>query len=176
MQFLPTKLAGATIIQLDRIPDERGYFATSFCADSFAKAGLNPALVQCNLSYNRRRGTLRGMHFQTGPHAQDKLVTCLRGRVYDVAIDLRPESATFKQWIGVELSADEHNALFVPAGFAHGFLTLSDDAEVFYQMSRLYSPDNQGGVRWDDPAFGIAWPAEVTVINARDRDFPNFEG
>lgn len=176
MQFVPTTLAGAMVIEPKRIHDERGFFATTFCARTFAEHGLNPDLVQCNFSFNHKRGTLRGMHFQTGPHAQDKLVSCLRGAVYDVAIDLRPDSPTFRQWVGVELTSDNQKAFFVPAGFAHGFITLTDAAEVYYQMSTPYAPDHQGGVRWNDPAFAIAWPIEPVVINARDQDFPNFEG
>jgi dTDP-4-dehydrorhamnose 3,5-epimerase len=141
----------------------------------FEAAGLDARLVECNISFNRKKDTLRGMHYQGMPHGQAKLVRCTRGAIYDVIIDLRPTSATFKQWIGIELTAQNTRMLYVPPEFAHGFQTLANDTEVFYQMSSYYAPDSARGVRWDDPAFGIEWPeAESRIINARDREYPDF--
>lgn len=175
MIFRETKLGGAFVVEPERFEDERGFFARSWSAREFAERGLDPALVECNISFNRRAGTLRGMHYQAAPHGQVKLVRCPRGAVYDVVIDLRPGSPTFRQWVGVELSEENGRMLYVPAEFAHGFQTLADDTEVFYQMSAYYAPESGRGVRWDDPAFGIEWPeAAARLMNARDRNYPDF--
>lgn len=171
-----TKLKGAFIIEPERFEDERGFFTKMWSEAEFAAAGIDVRFVESNLSFSRQRGTLRGMHFQTAPYAQAKLVRCTRGAIFDVGIDLRPDSPTFKQWVGAELSADNRRMLYLPGEFAHGFQTLEDETEVFYQVSAVYAPGNYGGVRWDDPAFGVAWPpAAGRVIIARDRAYPDFE-
>jgi dTDP-4-dehydrorhamnose 3,5-epimerase len=175
MKFHETKLPGVFEICIEPIADERGFFARSWCQKEFEAHGLNPSLVQCNISVNRRKGTLRGVHYQAKPHTEAKLVRCTRGTVYDVIVDLRSDSPTFKQWAGIILTADKHNMAYVPDGCAHGFLTLEDDTEVFYQMSEFYKPESARGVRWNDPAFAIDWPAKVEVISARDDAYPNFE-
>ncbi len=162
-------------IQVEPKRDERGYFARSWCKHEFDEHGLNPNLVQCNLSANDRKGTLRGMHYQATPFAEAKLVQCIRGSIYDVVVDLRPDSPTFRDWIAVFLTAEKHNMLYVPEGCAHGFLTLEDRSEVFYQMSEFYHPEASRGVRWNDAAFRITWPADVRVISERDRTYPDFE-
>lgn len=178
MVFLPTPLEGAFVIELEERADDRGFFARSFCADEFAAHGLRTSLVQSNVSFNRRRGTLRGMHFQLAPRAEAKLVRCSRGRVFDVAVDLRPESQTFCRWFGVELAAGpgRERMLYVPEGLAHGFQTLEDESEVFYQMFERYSPEHARGVRWDDPAFAIAWPLPDPILSDKDRSYPPFDG
>ena len=173
--IIETKLAGAYIVEPDMFPDERGVFGRSWSlkeipGDEFSR------MVECNLSVSARRGTLRGMHWQAEPHAQAKMVRCTRGAVYDVIVDLRTDSPTFKQWIGVELSAENRLTLCVPRTFAHGILTLKDDTEIFYLVSDFYAPETYRGVRCDDPAFGIEWPAtEERIINERDRTYPYFE-
>ena len=174
MIFQPTGLTGAYVIAIERLSDERGFFARSFCAREFEDHGLNPSLAQCNISYNRHAGTLRGMHFQASPFEEAKLVRCTRGAIHDVIIDLRPDSPTFMRHVGVLLTPDERNMLYVPEGFAHGFLTLEEHTEVFYQMSEFYVPGAARGFRWDDPAFAIDWPAPVSVISARDAAYPDF--
>lgn len=174
MTFNETKLKNAFVISLDRAEDERGFFARTFCRDEFLKHGLNPDVVQCSISFNKRRGTLRGMHFQRRPHEECRLVRCTMGAVHDVIIDLRAESPTFKQWASVELSATNRLMICVPAGFAHGFQTIEDNTEVFYQMSEFYVPDSAGGVRWNDPAFGITWPPGPRTISKRDQQFADF--
>ncbi|MCB0071431.1 MAG: dTDP-4-dehydrorhamnose 3,5-epimerase [Caldilineaceae bacterium] len=174
MIFQPTGLAGAYVIAIERLSDERGFFARSFCAREFEDHGLNPSMAQCNISYNRHAGTLRGMHFQAAPFEEAKLVRCTRGAIHDVIIDLRPDSPTFMRHVGVLLTPEERNMLYVPEGFAHGFLTLEDHTEVFYQMSEFYVPGAARGFRWDDPAFAIDWPAPVSVISARDAAYPDF--
>jgi dTDP-4-dehydrorhamnose 3,5-epimerase len=156
--------------------DNRGFFARVWADDEFAAHGLVSRVVQMNLSYNRVAGTLRGMHFQHAPYAETKLVRCIRGAIYDVIIDLRPDSPTYKRWIGVKLTAANRLALYVPEGFAHGFQTLEDDTEVFYQVSQYYTPSAEGGVRYDDPAFGIEWPLPVTEISEKDKRWPLFNG
>jgi dTDP-4-dehydrorhamnose 3,5-epimerase len=173
--FRETKLPGAYVIDLEPHRDERGFFARAWCQREFEDRGLNPRLVQCNISYNERRGTLRGMHYQAPPHEEAKLVRCTRGRLYDVIIDLRPDSTTYTQHVGIELSASNRRMMYVPEGFGHGFLTLEDDTEVFYQMSAFYEPDAARGVRWNDPAFDIDWPARVEHMKERDRSYPDFE-
>ena len=174
MKFSPTALAGACIIDIEPVPDERGFFARSWCREEFAKHGLNPDLAQCSISFNKKCGTLRGMHYQAKPHEETKVVRCTRGAIYDVIVDLRPESSTFRKWIAVELSADSRRMLYIPAGFAHGFQSLTDDTEVFYQISAPYHPESARGIRWDDPAFGIEWPVAERVISDKDRQYPDF--
>ena len=174
MIFTETKLQGAFIIDIDRIDDERGFFARTWCQSEFAAHGLCTQLVQCNISFNKYKGTLRGMHYQIAPYAEAKLVRCMSGAIYDVIIDLRPNSPTFTRWVAVDLTADNHRMLFIPEGFAHGFQTLADGSEVFYQMSQFYAPEYARGVRWDDPAFKICWPAEKRTISQRDRSLPEF--
>ena len=177
MRFTKTPLPGAWIVELDPIGDERGWFARTFDADEFTDRGLEPAVVQTNASFNARRDTLRGLHYQAAPHGESKLVRCVRGAIFDVAVDLRPDSPTFCHWHGVELSAGNDRQFYIPAGLAHGFQTLTDDAEVLYQMGYRYVPDAARGVRWDDPAFGIDWPAPdgARIISERDRTYPDFD-
>lgn len=175
MIFTETKLTGVFIVELERYEDERGFFAQSWTQRDFAARGLDSRLVECNISYNKKRGTLRGMHFQLAPYSQGKLVRCTAGAIYDVAIDLRPGSPTFKEWTAVELTAENRIMLFVPGGFAHGYQTLVDHAEVLYQATNVYAPEYAGGVCWDDPAFNICWPdVGERTINERDRTFPPF--
>jgi dTDP-4-dehydrorhamnose 3,5-epimerase len=174
MRFLPTTLAGAYVTEPEPREDERGLFARTYCRDEFAAHGLNTTWVQCNVSYNRLKGTLRGMHWQAEPHAEVKLVRCTRGAAFDVIADLRPGSPTYRHWVGVELTADNRRSVYVPAGFAHGFQTLTDDTELFYQMSEFYHPDLARGARWDDPALGIEWPTvERRILAGRDQSFPD---
>jgi dTDP-4-dehydrorhamnose 3,5-epimerase len=174
MIFHETKLRGVFEVRLDPRSDERGFFARSWCEKEFAAHGLNPRLVQCNVSFNVRKGTLRGVHYQDEPYPEAKLVRCTRGTIYDVAVDLRPQSPTFKRWVAAVLSAENRHMLYIPEGCAHGFLTLTDNTEVFYQMSEFYHPESARGVRWDDPAFQIVWPEKVEVISERDRNYPDF--
>ena len=174
MIFIETELKDATIIELERREDERGFFARTWCQNEFEEHGLVARIVQANMSYNRLKGTLRGMHFQNAPYAETKLVRAVRGAIYDVIIDLRPDSPTFKRWIGVELSADNRRALYVPEGFAHGFQTLSDDADVMYQVSAFYTPGAEGGLRYNDPSFDIQWPLPVSVISDKDAAWPDY--
>jgi dTDP-4-dehydrorhamnose 3,5-epimerase len=174
MIFQETKIPGVFELHLERKMDERGFFARSWCKDEFETAGLNAHLAQCSISYNVQKGTLRGMHYQSAPYAESKLVRCTRGAIYDVALDLRADSPTFREWIGVTLSADNREMIYIPEGCAHGFLTLEDNSEVFYQISEFYRPEAARGVRWDDPAFGIVWPAKPQLLSDRDRDYPDF--
>jgi dTDP-4-dehydrorhamnose 3,5-epimerase len=173
--FTPTSLAGAFVIDPERLEDDRGFFARSFCAEEFVREGLDPVCSQCNISYNRRRGTLRGLHFQASPHSEAKLVRCTRGALYDVAVDLRPGSRSLGRHVGVELNDQNRRLLYVPKHFAHGFLTLTDDTEVFYHMSAAYVPGAGRGFRYDDPAFEIDWPIPVTIISDRDQHYPAFD-
>jgi len=175
MIFHESRISGAFEIHPEFMNDERGSFARTWCRREFQAHGLNPSLAQCNVSSNKRRGTLRGMHYQIGEHAEAKLVQCISGSIYDVMLDLRPESPTFKNWVAVTLTAEKHNMVYVPEGCAHGFMTLEDRTEVFYQMSQFYNVEAAYGVRWNDPAFRIEWPAKVEVISERDRSYPNFE-
>lgn len=174
MKFIETVLSGAYVIEPVLIADARGAFARTFCRDEFTAKGLNSDLIQCNISFNKVRGTLRGMHLQTEPHQEAKLVRCTQGGIYDVIIDLRRDSPTFTEWFAVELSAANRRMLYVPEGFAHGFLTLSDETEVLYQMSEFYHSECSTGVRWDDPAFSIEWLGTVNAISDRDQSFPDF--
>jgi dTDP-4-dehydrorhamnose 3,5-epimerase len=175
--FNETKLKGAFVIEPETHSDNRGFLKRSFSQKEFAEHGLNPNVAECNISFSEKRYTLRGMHFQKSPFAQAKLVRCTKGAVYDVIIDLRPESPTFKQWIGERLTEDNRLMLYVPEGFAHGFQTLEPSTEVFYQMSEVYNTDSEGGVRWNDPVFGIEWKAtDGITIKKRDAEFPDFKG
>lgn len=174
MEFIPAPLADAYIIKPDLKEDERGFFSRSYCRNEFLEHGLNAELAQCNISYNKMRGTLRGMHYQSAPCEEAKLVRCTQGAIYDVIIDLRSDSPTYRRWHGVELSAANHLAYYVPEGFAHGFMTLSDRSEVLYHMSTFFKPEAALGVRWNDPSFGISWPAPVIVISERDASYPDF--
>jgi len=174
MRFTQTQLKGAFIIEPEKLEDERGFFARSWCHREAEPYGIHPEWVQCNISFNRKKGTLRGLHYQAAPFEEAKLVRCTMGAIYDVIVDLRRSAATAKQWIGVELTAQNRRMLYIPEGLAHGFLTLEDNSEVFYQMSEFYHPEAARGVRWDDPAFGIQWPAGVDIISDRDRSYPNF--
>jgi dTDP-4-dehydrorhamnose 3,5-epimerase len=169
-----TRLAGAFILDVERREDERGFFARAWCAEELAAAGLDPRISQINVGFNLRRGTLRGLHFQRAPHAEVKLVRCTAGAVYDVIVDLRPDSPTHRRWVAVELTAENHRQLYVPAGFAHGYQTLTDSAEICYQASVPYAPESATGVKFDDPAFGITWPEPVTVISDADRAWPDY--
>ena len=175
MTFLETKISGVFEIRPKLNHDERGFFARSWCQNEFASRGLNSHLVQCNISGSLRKGTLRGMHYQSAPFAEAKLIRCTRGSIFDVAVDLRPDCPTYKLWTAAVLSAGNHHMLYIPEGCAHGFLSLEDDCEVFYQMSEFYHPEAACGVRWNDPAFGIDWPEKVAVISARDASYPDFE-
>jgi dTDP-4-dehydrorhamnose 3,5-epimerase len=175
MRFTETQLPGAFIIDIQPLEDERGFFARGFCERELAEHGLIPRVVQANISFNRRKGTLRGMHSQVAPHEETKLVRCTRGALYDVIVDLRPDSSTYLQWTGVELTADNRRALFVPQGFAHGFQTLQDDTEAFYQVSEFYTPAAERGLRHDDPAIGIDWPLAVASISAKDAAWPDVQ-
>lgn len=175
MRFIETSIPGAFELQIEPHTDERGFFARTWCRDEFEKHGLNPKLVQCSLSFSACKRTLRGMHYQERPHAEAKLVRCTRGSIFDVVVDLRRDSKTFKRWAGATLTADNHAMLYVPEGCAHGFLTLEDSTEVAYQMSEFYNSESARGVRYDDAAFQIAWPHKVEVISERDRTYPDFQ-
>jgi dTDP-4-dehydrorhamnose 3,5-epimerase len=173
MRFVPTELPGVVVIEPDRRADDRGFFARTWCEREFAARGLAAAWVQCNVSFNRKAGTLRGLHYQADPHPEAKLVRCTMGAAFDVVADLRPDSPTYRRWAAVELTADNRRMVYVPAGCAHGFQTLCDDTELFYQMSETYYPELARGVRWDDPALGVEWPACADrVISDRDRNLP----
>lgn len=177
MIFRETKLPGAFVIEVQRLEDDRGFFGRSFCRHEFVNHGLNLDVAQCNLSFNRNAGTLRGMHYQAAPHAEDKLIRCTRGSLYDVIIDLRRDSPTFRQWVAVELTDENRHMLYIPKGFAHGFQTLIDNTEIFYQMSEFYHPESVRGVRWNDPIFGIQWPAvDMAILSDRDRNWPDYMG
>lgn len=172
MIFRELDLGGPFLIEGDRLEDERGFFARIFVREEFESHGLDTRVAQVAVSFNRRKATLRGLHYQVAPHEQAKLVRCTRGAIYDVILDLRPDSPTHLRWAGVELRAADLNALFVPAGFAHGFETLEDDCEVWYHISAPYHPESERGLRWNDPALAISWPAEPAVISPRDQKLP----
>lgn len=175
MIFEPTRLRGTVLVSPERHTDERGFFARTWCAREFEAAGLSSGLAQCSVSWNERRHTLRGMHWEAAPQRESKLVRCTRGGIFDVVVDLRPESPTYLDHIRIELGADDHRALLIPPGVAHGFLTTEDRTEVLYQMDSFYAPEAERGARFDDPAFAIDWPAPPAVISERDRSFPDFE-
>ena len=172
MRFLSTSLAGVRILEPERHEDPRGYFARTWCAQELAENGLDPSLSQCSVSFNHRRGTLRGLHYQLPPHAEVKLVRCLRGALFDVAVDLRPDSPTFGRHLGAELTAENGRGLYIPKGLAHGFYTLADATEVEYFIGTAYRPEAARGVRYDDSLFGVAWPGRVQVIAPRDAEYP----
>jgi dTDP-4-dehydrorhamnose 3,5-epimerase len=174
MRFTPTRLSGAFILDPERREDARGHFARTFCRREFEAHGLKPDIAQANVAWNSRKGTLRGMHYQVAPAAETKLVRCTRGALWDVIVDLRPESPTFLEHVGVELSAENGRQLFVPELFAHGYITLADDTEAAYQVGEFYAPDAERGIRFDDPALGIVWPIPVTVISEKDAAWPAF--
>jgi dTDP-4-dehydrorhamnose 3,5-epimerase len=174
VKFIETPLDGAYIIEIEAIEDERGSFARSWCQKEFAEHGLNSRIVQCNISFNKKRGTLRGMHFQVEPFAEVKLVRCTRGAIYDVIIDVRENSHSLKKWFAVELNESNQRMLYIPKGFAHGFQTLEDNTEVFYQMSEFYYPEYSRGLRWDDPFFSIKWPDGERIISKKDQEYPDF--
>ncbi len=175
MRFEPTSLPDLVLVRLEPHADERGHFARTLCERELEGAGLNTRWAQSSTSFNIRGGTLRGMHFQRAPFAETKIVRCTRGAIFDVAVDLRPASSTYGQWFGVELTPDNHRMLYIPAGFAHGFVTLADASEVLYQISDYFEPSAAAGVRWNDPAFGIRWPRAPEVINERDAGWPDFD-
>ena len=175
MIFTETKLKGAFLIEVQKFEDDRGFFGRTFCQKEFQKNGLNPNVSQANVSCNKKKGTLRGMHYQAAPYEEIKLVRCTRGAICDVIIDVRPESPTFMQWTYAELRADNYLMLYVPEGFAHGFQTLEDDTEVIYQVSQFYTPGSERGIRYDDPVFKIAWPLAVQVISEKDRNWPDYK-
>jgi dTDP-4-dehydrorhamnose 3,5-epimerase len=172
--FTETELSGAFIIEAERLEDERGFFARTWCQREFEAHGINAQLAQCNVSFNKKKGTLRGMHYQTAPHEEAKLVRCTMGAIFDVIIDLRRQSPTFKKWVAVELNERNRRMLYIPEGFAHGFQTLEDDTEVFYQMSEFYDPEHARGVRWNDPAFQIRWPEAEPLVSPRDQQYADF--
>ncbi|WP_339824413.1 dTDP-4-dehydrorhamnose 3,5-epimerase [Paenibacillus sp. FSL R7-0163] len=174
MKFLETPLKGAYLIEIEPHQDERGFFARTFCKEEFIKHDLKDDFLQCNVSFNHRRGTVRGMHYQVKPFEETKLIRCTRGAIYDVIIDLCQTSDTYLRWYAIELNENNGRMLYVPEGFAHGFQTLEDNTEVFYQMSEFYHPDCATGVRWDDPTFGIRWPLTNYIMNDKDRNFPNW--
>jgi len=168
MKFVETKLKGSFIIEIEKLEDERGFFARSWDREKFEEVGINPNISQCSVSHNNKKGTLRGMHFQAVPYEEAKTVSCVKGMIYDIIIDLRPGSSTLYEWIGVELSDQNHKMLYVPEGFAHGFQALMDDTDVFYQISEVYKPDYSRGIRWDDPFFRISWPIIPPIISKKD--------
>ena len=175
MIFTETGVTGLFLIEPERHSDTRGFFARTFCAAEFQARHLNPAIEQCSISYNSKKGTLRGMHYQTPPHEEVKLVRCTQGAIFDVAIDLRRDSKTYARPFSVILSADNRKMLYIPTGFAHGFQTLMDNTEIFYQMSAAYAPESARGIRWDDPRFAIGWPPDTRTIIERDRSYPDFQ-
>ena len=176
MKFQETRLRGVFEIHLEPVADERGFFARTWCEKEFKAHGLNASLAQCNVSFSAQKGTLRGMHYQAEPYSETKLIRCTQGAIHDVVVDLRPNSPTFKHWTAAVLTPENRRMLYVPEGCGHGFLTLEDGTEVFYQMSQFYNPPAARGVRWDDPVFGIEWPLPVTLINERDRTYPLISG
>src|ERR1700730_12303504 len=174
MQFRETPLAGAYVIEPERVEDQRGFFSRTYCEHEFTQHGLCSRFVQCNISFNKTRGTVRGMHFQRPPSPEPKVVRCPRGAVYDVIVDLRRDSPTWRHWYGVELNEENRLALYIPPGLAHGFQTLLDNTECFYQMGEFYVPELADGVRWDDPAFGVHWPIAEPVLSSKDRSYPDY--
>lgn len=175
MKFSETPLKGAFVIELEELQDERGFFARAWCAMEFEQHGLVPRVVQVNMSYNKTKGTLRGLHYQVAPYEESKFVRCTRGALYDIIVDLRKDSETYCQWYGIELTASDRNALYVPRGFAHGLQTLENDTEVFYQVSEFYTPGAERGARYNDPKFAIEWPLPVGGISEKDANWPDFE-
>jgi len=175
MIFTETKIKGMYIIEPELLADERGFFARSFCKDEFRNHGLETDIVQCNISYNQKKGTLRGMHYQVQPHEEAKVVSCMKGAIYDVALDLREKSKTFCQWIATEINDQNYKMIYIPKGCAHGFQTLEDDCVVYYQMGEFYHPECARGVRWNDPTIGIIWPKSGRIISEKDNLLPNLK-
>jgi dTDP-4-dehydrorhamnose 3,5-epimerase len=177
MNFIETELKGAFIIDVQSLEDERGFFMRSWCEKEFKNHGLVSRMVQANISVNKKKGTLRGLHYQVAPFEEAKLMRCTRGAIFDVIIDLQPESPTYKNWLGVELTAKNHKMFYIPEGFAHGYQTLEDDTEVFYQVSQFYSPESERGVNWDDPIFEVEWPiTDDIIISAKDKNWASYQG
>lgn len=176
MKFTELDIAGVYLITLEPYRDERGFFARAWCRHEFEEHGLAPHVAQVNVSYNKHAGTLRGMHYQMPPYGETKLVRCTRGAIYDVVIDMRPDSPSFRSWVGAELTADNRQMLYVPENFAHGFITLTDNTEITYQVSQFYTPEAERGVRYDDPAFGIEWPVPIRVVSEKDKNWPDING
>jgi dTDP-4-dehydrorhamnose 3,5-epimerase len=174
MKFIKTPLDGAYLIELEPIADERGFFARSWCREEFLSHGLNPNLAQCSISFNKKKGILRGMHYQEEPYQEAKLVRCCSGAIYDVILDLRPTSPSHRKWFSAELTATNRTMIYLPKGFAHGFQTLADNCELFYQISESYKPECTRGVRWNDPTFAIEWPSADRIMSDRDRSFPDY--
>lgn len=175
MIFKETKLQGVFIIEIEKRQDDRGFFARAWCKKEFEAHGLNVHLVQANLAFSQKKGTLRGMHYQMSPYEEAKLVRCIKGAIFDVAIDLRPDSSTYKEWVAVELTEDNHKTFYIPENFAHGYQTLTDNTELFYQVSQFYSPKYECGVRWNDPVFGIEWPeTDNLMISEKDKNWPDY--
>jgi dTDP-4-dehydrorhamnose 3,5-epimerase len=175
VRFIGTELDGVVIVELERLEDERGFFARTFSSREFEQQGLAAEIVQCSVSYNKQRGTLRGLHYQAKPQGECRLVRCTAGAIFDIAVDIRRSAGTFLEWQAVELTAESRRALYIPEGFAHGFQTLANDTEVFYQMSRAYHRPSARGIRWNDPSLAIEWPLEPTVMSARDRGYPDLD-
>jgi dTDP-4-dehydrorhamnose 3,5-epimerase len=172
LKFLETPFSGLYVVELETLKDERGFFARSFCVREFDALGLDSTVAQCNISFNEKAGTLRGLHFQTPPHEETKLIRCTRGAIYDVAVDIRPDSPSYRRWHAVELTQDNRRMMFIPRGFAHGFQTLADNSEVFYLMSDFHHPESARGLRWDDPALAISWPIGNPIVSNKDRAYP----
>lgn len=175
MRFLETPLEGTFILEPEPLQDERGFFARTWCAEEARRHGVATCFVQVNVSQNRSRGTIRGLHYQVAPYGEDKVVQCIRGRIFDVVLDLRVGSATYREFYSLELSQTNRRMLYIPKGLAHGFQTLADDSEVQYFMSEYYHPESSRGVRWDDPGFDVPWPLELSAISEKDRSYPDFE-
>lgn len=173
MKFIETKLAGAYVVELKKIGDDRGYFSRAWCKDTLAKQGLNPNIDQINTSYNAEAGTLRGLHYQEAPNAEVKIVQCIRGSIFDAIVDMRPDSATYKQWFGIELTESSAKLLYVPEGFAHGYQATSDHSAILYPASASYAPQSEKGVRWNDPSIGIEWPMKPINLSEKDQNWPN---
>ncbi|WP_339925363.1 dTDP-4-dehydrorhamnose 3,5-epimerase [uncultured Cyclobacterium sp.] len=174
MIFTETELKGAYIIDINKIADERGYFARTFCKNEFEKIGLEANIAQANMSFNPKKGTLRGMHYQVAPYEETKLVKCVSGAIFDIIVDIRKDSPTYSKWTGVELSEENNRMLFVPRGFAHGFITLEDNTAIQYMVSQFYTPGAEKGIKWDDPKFNIQWPIDIAVISEKDNTHPYF--
>lgn len=174
MIFTELELKGAFLVEVKKLEDERGFFGRAWCANEFKQHGLNPSFVQLNTSFSHKKGTIRGMHYQVDPYQEVKFIRCTRGRIWDVIIDLRPGSPTFMKWMGNELSADNYRMVYVPENFAHGFVTLEDNSEVYYPVSQFYTPGAERGLRWNDPAFDIKWPIEITVVSEKDQSHRDF--
>ena len=176
MKFTPTKISGVYVVDLEKREDERGFFARAFCVNEFADQDMVTEYKQCNISSNYKRGTIRGLHYQIAPHAETKLIRCLSGRIFDVCVDLRPASTTYKQWFGIELSAENYRMLYVPTGFANGYQTLADNSTAYYSSSTVYAPEFERGIRWNDPAFGITWPiTDIVILSEKDKILPDYK-